>query len=95
MTAPQPSPRGRPKPLSRREQMVLSLVAEGMTNREIAASLHLARSTVKRYVSSIMWKLEVHTRKEAVRAASNQAWSPDQNEELGVPPEGAGNLLAI
>lgn len=77
MTAPQPSPRGHPKPLSRREQMVLALIAEGMTNAEIAASLHLARSTVKRYVSSIMWKLEVHSRAEAVRAAGETAsvWS--------------------
>ena len=73
MTAPQPSPRGRPKPLSRREQMVLSLVAEGMTNTEIAASLHLARSTVKRYVASSMWKLEVHTREEAVTEAGSSA----------------------
>ena len=73
MTDPQPSPRGRPKPLSGREQMVLSLVAEGMTNTEIAASLHLARSTVKRYVSTIMWKLEVHTREEAVTEAGSSA----------------------
>ena len=57
--------------------MVLSLVAEGMTNAEIAASLHLARSTVKRYVSSLMWKLEVHTREEAVRVTRRAAseWS--------------------
>jgi DNA-binding NarL/FixJ family response regulator len=47
--------------------MVLALIAEGMTNAEIATSLHLARSTVKRYVSSLMWKLEAHTREEAVR----------------------------
>ena len=53
--------------------MVLSLVAEGMTNTEIAASLHLARSTVKRYVSTIMWKLEVHTREEAVTEAGSSA----------------------
>ena len=45
MTAPQPSPRGHPKPLSPREQTVLALIAEGMTNAEIATSLHLARST--------------------------------------------------
>ena len=70
MTAPQPSPRGHPKPLSPREQMVLAQIAEGRTNAEIAASLHLAHSTVKRYVSSIMWKLEAHTRREAVRQAS-------------------------
>ena len=81
MTA-QPSPRGHPKPLSRREQMVLALVAEGMTNSEIAATLHLARSTVKRYVSSIMWKLEVHTRGAAVREASKQQGSPSLIDDL-------------
>ena len=75
MTAPQTSPRGRPKPLSPREQMVLALLAEGRTNAEIAACLHLARSTVKRYVSSIMWKLEVHSRGEAVREAGTQGAS--------------------
>ena len=47
--------------------MVLALIAEGLTNAEIAASLNIARSTVKRRVSSIMWKLDVHTRTEAVR----------------------------
>ena len=77
MTAPQPSPRGHPKPLSRREQMVLALIAEGMTNAEIAASLDLTRSTVKRYVASLMWKLGVHTREEAVRVTGQAAsvWS--------------------
>jgi LuxR family transcriptional regulator, maltose regulon positive regulatory protein len=58
MPAAQPSPKGRPKPLSRREQMVLTLMTEGMTNPEIANSLDLAPSTVKTYVSSILWKLE-------------------------------------
>ena len=95
MTAPQPSPRGGPKPLSRREQMVLSLVAEGMTNAEIAASLHVAPSTVKRYVSSLMWKLEVHTRDEAVREASKRPRSSVQNESLSDPPESASDLLAL
>jgi two-component system response regulator DesR len=63
------SPRGGPKPLTERERLVLRLVAEGHTNTEIASSLHLAPSTVKGYVSSIMWKLEAHTRKDAVREA--------------------------
>jgi LuxR family transcriptional regulator, regulator of acetate metabolism len=81
MTA-QPSPRGHPKPLSPREQMVLALIAEGLTNSEIAESLHLARSTVKRYVSSMMWKLEVHTREGAVREASKQTGSSFRIEEL-------------
>ena len=81
MTATQPSPRGRPKPLSPREQTVLVLIAEGMTNAEIAASLHLARSTVKRYVSLLMWKLEVHTREEAVRQGRNGDGSSYPTEE--------------
>jgi DNA-binding NarL/FixJ family response regulator len=61
--------------------MVLTLMTEGMTNPEIANSLDLAPSTVKTYVSSILWKLEVRTRREAVRAASNQAVSPSVIEE--------------
>jgi DNA-binding NarL/FixJ family response regulator len=81
MTAPHPSPRGRPKPLSRREQSVLMLMAEGMTNTEIANSLDLARSTVKTYVSSILWKLDVRTRREAVRKTINHAVSPCVIEE--------------
>ena len=81
VTAPQPSPRGHPKPLSPREQMVLAQIAEGRTNTEIAASLHLAHSTVKRYVSSIMWKLEAHTRREAVRQASKGDCSSHLTEE--------------
>jgi len=75
MTTTQPSPRGHPKPLSPREQTVLALISEGLTNSEIAESLHLARSTVKRYVSSMMWKLEVHSRREAVREAGTQGES--------------------
>ena len=64
------SPRGGPKPLTERERMVLRLIAG--TDKRIRRSLRLctlAPSTVKRYVSSILWKLEVHTREEAVREA--------------------------
>ena len=61
--------------------MVLAQIAEGRTNAEIAASLHLAHSTVKRYVSSIMWKLEAHSRREAVRQASKGDGSPHPTEE--------------
>jgi DNA-binding NarL/FixJ family response regulator len=51
--------------LSAQEERILSRVAAGRTNREIAAELHLAEKTVKNYVSSILDKLEVARRAEA------------------------------
>ena len=66
------SPRGgeqQPK-LSSQELKVLRLVAEGLTNPEIGASLYLSRHTVKEYVSHAMHKLEATNRIEAVRKAT-------------------------
>ena len=56
-------------PLSEREQEVLSLVATGSTNKEIAAQLHLSPHTVKEHTSSIYRKLGVRNRAEATRQA--------------------------
>lgn len=51
--------------LSRREQQVLAHIAEGLTNREIAAALGLAEKTVKNYVSAVLNKLGVERRVQA------------------------------
>lgn len=51
--------------LGRREQQILTLIAEGMTNREIGHSLALAEKTVKNYVSSLLSKLGLHRRTQA------------------------------
>jgi two-component system, NarL family, response regulator DevR len=51
--------------LSPQEERILSLVADGKTNREIGDELNLAEKTVKNYVSSILSKLEVARRAEA------------------------------
>ena len=51
--------------LSAQEERILTRVAAGRTNREIAAELHLAEKTVKNYVSTILDKLEVARRAEA------------------------------
>ena len=51
--------------LSPQEERILSLVAEGRTNGQIAAELGLAAKTVKNYVSAILSKLEVARRAEA------------------------------
>ncbi|MGH7911479.1 MAG: response regulator transcription factor [Candidatus Dormibacteraceae bacterium] len=51
--------------LTPREEQVLSLIAEGRTNGEIAARIHLSSKTVKNHVSNILGKLEVARRAEA------------------------------
>lgn len=51
--------------LSQQEKMVLKLVSEGKTNREIAQLLYLGEGTVRNYVSSILSKLGVNNRAEA------------------------------
>lgn len=55
--------------LSERERQVLSRVAKGATNREIAAELHLSPHTVKEYASTLYRKLDVRNRLEAVQRA--------------------------
>ena len=56
-------------PLSDREQEVLSLIATGSTNKEIARTLHLSPPTVKEHTSAIYRKLGVRNRAEATRQA--------------------------
>ncbi len=51
--------------LTKLERSILDLVAEGMTNRQIATQLHLAEKTVKNYMSSILLKLGFARRTEA------------------------------
>ena len=55
--------------LSQQEKMVLKLVSEGKTNREIAQSLYLGEGTVRNYVSRILSKLVVSNRAEAAAYA--------------------------
>lgn len=55
--------------LTTQEKQVLSAIAEGKTNREIAAALFLSEGTVRNYVSSVLSKLGVSNRAEAAAYA--------------------------
>ena len=66
-TAPQIEPLI--EPLSEREIEVLQLIAEGLTNQEIATKLYLSLNTVKVHTRNINGKLDVHNRTKAVASA--------------------------
>jgi DNA-binding NarL/FixJ family response regulator len=63
-TSEQPAPL-----LSEREREVLDLIADGRTNREIAAVLYLSPHTVKEHTSALYRKLGARNRAEAVQRA--------------------------
>jgi DNA-binding NarL/FixJ family response regulator len=56
--------------LSHRENQVLALVRDGLTNAEIAERLYLAESTIKSHLSSIFTKFGVRSRKEVAAAVA-------------------------
>jgi DNA-binding NarL/FixJ family response regulator len=58
--------------LTEKEAKVLELIAEGMSNRQIGATLFLAEGTVKNYVSRIMDKLHANTRTELALLSQRQ-----------------------
>jgi DNA-binding NarL/FixJ family response regulator len=68
--------------LTPREEQVVALVAEGLSNREIARELNLSEHTIKKYLFRIFEKLGVSTRVELVLYAVNNG-DPRQAEWLG------------
>jgi DNA-binding NarL/FixJ family response regulator len=62
--------------MTQREREVINLIAEGMSNKEIASKLHIATHTVKSHVRNIMEKLALHTRLQIAAYAHRD----------GVPP---------
>jgi DNA-binding NarL/FixJ family response regulator len=59
--------------LSGQERRILELLAEGQTNRQIAAEMFLAEKTVKNYVSNLLAKMGMSRRTEAAVYAARQA----------------------
>ena len=67
--------------LTAQERRILLLVADGMTNKEIAAQVFLSDKTVKNYVSSILSKLSLQRRTQAAAFVAKH--------HLGEPPAGS------
>jgi DNA-binding NarL/FixJ family response regulator len=63
-----------PEALSPQQIVILRLVAQGLSSREIATQLYLSENTVKGYVQEILHRLGVKNRTEAVMVAVKQGW---------------------
>jgi DNA-binding NarL/FixJ family response regulator len=59
--------------LTPQERNILDLIADGLTNREIADRIHLAEKTVRNYVSNLLTKLGMERRTQAAVYAAGLA----------------------
>ncbi|MGW6456368.1 response regulator transcription factor [Streptomyces sp. NPDC055078] len=66
---PKPSQPKLPDGLTGREGEVLALIADGLTNAEIACRLHISTATVKTHINNLFAKAGIHDRAQAVRYA--------------------------
>ena len=60
--------------LSARELELLVAVSRGLSNAQVAASLHISEATVKRHLANVYEKFGVHSRTEATRKALAEGW---------------------
>ena len=70
-------------PLSPREIEILGFVAQGLSNKEIASILRISDQTVKNNITSILRKLHVNDRTQAVIYALRHGWIDLGSEEAG------------
>ena len=66
--------------MAKREREVIELIAEGLSNKEIAQRLNIATYTVKSHVHNILEKLALRTRLQVANYAHNQRTSNAQSE---------------
>jgi DNA-binding NarL/FixJ family response regulator len=74
--------------LSGRERQVAELIADRMTNREIAGRLVLSEKTVERHLSRIFVKLELSSRVQLARMVEGERVAGAR--EWPLPPQGLG-----
>ncbi len=76
-------------PLSEREIEVLERIAGGGSNKDIAEDLHISTQTVKNHISSILRKLSLNDRTQAVLYALRRGWieAPESLKLTGEEPD--------
>lgn len=67
--------------LSPQERRILNHIAQGMTNKQIADTLHLAEKTVKNYVTSLLAKLGMERRTQAAVFAATHTGDPKNRDQ--------------
>ena len=73
-----------PSPLTRRETEILNHIARGYMNKQIAAKLGISEQTIKNHMTSILRKLDVNDRTQAVVLAMHSGWI---SSRVGEPSE--------
>jgi DNA-binding NarL/FixJ family response regulator len=73
---------GKPQGLTARESEVMALIAQGLTNREIADRAYLSVNSVKTHIRSAYRKIEVVRRSQAVLWATRNGFLPDHERTL-------------
>lgn len=61
-------------PLTSQEVQVLQLVAQGLSNKSIAQTIHLSEGTIRNYMTNILDKLNAENRTAAAKIAQEQGW---------------------
>jgi two-component system response regulator DegU len=74
-------------PLTKRETQILTYVAEGNTNKEIARILSISEQTIKNHVSAILRKLNANDRAHAVTLALQSGWISPEAKPRRTPEE--------